>query len=282
MKKLLLSLLIIVGATMTISAQNQDVIYLNNGGIIKGSIIGQNADGSIKIQTADGSIFVYNQSDIKDQAIERMTQIYGKKILDTPKHSFGVRVGGLLTKAFLGELIIDDDPKHTFCPGAYIGGSYEIALNKTRRWFFQTGLGFQYTQGKYEASSSWGFNGFDSYGTEIKTNTLLLEIPIMFAYKFSIGKKLVMYPSIGANYALGLWGDYSHTEYDKYGNPDTEEGNPFIQKEYEYDNPTFYRHGVYVKAMLNLDINKIHIEGGIAYGIHGDYWGMNLGIGYNF
>ena len=47
----------------------QDVVYLKNGGIIRGLIIEQMPGVSLKIQTSDGSVFVY-----KMEEIEKMTK----------------------------------------------------------------------------------------------------------------------------------------------------------------------------------------------------------------
>ena len=43
----------------------QEVVYLKNGSIIKGSIIEQIPNESLKIQTADGSIFFYKVAEIE-------------------------------------------------------------------------------------------------------------------------------------------------------------------------------------------------------------------------
>lgn len=51
------------------SQQMQDVVYLKDGSIIRGVIIEQVPNRSIKIQTNDGSIFVY-----KIEQIEKMTK----------------------------------------------------------------------------------------------------------------------------------------------------------------------------------------------------------------
>jgi hypothetical protein len=42
----------------------QDVVYLKNGSIIRGMIIEQVPNKTIKIQTADGSVFVYQMEDV--------------------------------------------------------------------------------------------------------------------------------------------------------------------------------------------------------------------------
>ena len=67
MKKitLLISLLLI---SVVIYAQKNnlvDVVYLKNGSILRGIIIEQVPNESIKLQTADGNIFVYQTSEIE-------------------------------------------------------------------------------------------------------------------------------------------------------------------------------------------------------------------------
>ncbi len=47
----------------------QDVVYLKNGSVIRGTIIEQVPNVQIKIKTSDGSIFVY-----KIEEIEKMTK----------------------------------------------------------------------------------------------------------------------------------------------------------------------------------------------------------------
>ena len=51
----------------------KDVVYLKNGGIVKGTIIEQTPGQSLKIQTNDGSVFVYNMSDIEKIAKEQVS-----------------------------------------------------------------------------------------------------------------------------------------------------------------------------------------------------------------
>jgi hypothetical protein len=49
----------------------QDVVYLKNGSVIKGLIIEQVPNESLKIQTADGSIFVYEMNQVAKIAKEQ-------------------------------------------------------------------------------------------------------------------------------------------------------------------------------------------------------------------
>ena len=60
----LVLMLTIFSLGLTAQESYQDVVYLKNGSIIKGTIIEQVPNESIKIQTADGSIFVYKMEEI--------------------------------------------------------------------------------------------------------------------------------------------------------------------------------------------------------------------------
>lgn len=65
MKKLFI-LLIAALACMSLSAQTlNECVYLKNGSVIKGIIIEQVPNVSLKIQTADGSIFVYEMDQVE-------------------------------------------------------------------------------------------------------------------------------------------------------------------------------------------------------------------------
>lgn len=73
MKKLLLSLCFFMSSSFFLMAQNlTEVVYLKNGSIIRGTVIEQVPNESLKIQTADGSIFAYSMDEVlkitKEQA----------------------------------------------------------------------------------------------------------------------------------------------------------------------------------------------------------------------
>lgn len=74
MKKIrtsLLFLLLLSAGTLLFGEESSvDVIYLQNGSIIKGSITARPAEGPVKIETADGSLFVFSWDEIKEIATE--------------------------------------------------------------------------------------------------------------------------------------------------------------------------------------------------------------------
>lgn len=71
MRRIFLLLIIWLSLNATAFSQNplQETVYLKNGSVIKGTIVEQVPNHSIKIQTADGSIFVY-----KMEEVEKMTK----------------------------------------------------------------------------------------------------------------------------------------------------------------------------------------------------------------
>ena len=85
MKKLLLLFTLLVGISLHCAAQNYtEVVYLKNGSIIRGIIIEQIPNSSLKIQTADGSIFAYPMNEVEKitkevGASKNRHQDFGKK-----------------------------------------------------------------------------------------------------------------------------------------------------------------------------------------------------------
>ena len=72
MKKTLLLVLFIMVSVFYASALGhlQDVVYLKNGSIIRGIIVEQVPNESIKVETRDGNIFVYKMDEIQKIAKE--------------------------------------------------------------------------------------------------------------------------------------------------------------------------------------------------------------------
>lgn len=77
MKKAVAFSLFLIAFCCSIAAQSIDVLHLQNGSIIRGSIVEFEPQGNVKIQTADGSLFVYPSSEVvkieKDQAVSTQT-----------------------------------------------------------------------------------------------------------------------------------------------------------------------------------------------------------------
>lgn len=66
MKKLLLLLTLLMGFSIHSIAQNYtEAVYLKNGSVIRGLIIEEVPNSSLKIQTSDGNIFSYTMDEIQ-------------------------------------------------------------------------------------------------------------------------------------------------------------------------------------------------------------------------
>jgi len=102
MKKILLLALFILASVFYAKAQNnlQDVVYLKNGSIIRGIIIEQVPNESIKVETRDGNVFVYKIDEIQKIAKEAGRAYGGNRSLrqsefNKPRGYMGlVEIGG--------------------------------------------------------------------------------------------------------------------------------------------------------------------------------------------
>jgi hypothetical protein len=69
-KVFLLALLVFIQYSLLAQNNRQDVVYLKNGGITRGTIIELIPEKQIKIETFDGNVFVYQMSEIEKYAKE--------------------------------------------------------------------------------------------------------------------------------------------------------------------------------------------------------------------
>lgn len=271
MKKFLLALMgIAVMAGSAFAQQYQEVVHLKNGSIIKGSIIEQSADG-IKIQTAEGNVFVFASDEIQSQTQEKVTHIKGKKVLDLPKHYFGLRAGALFTTASAGDTMSETDDK--ICLGAHVGVVYNVAMGKTHRWYFQTGIDMQLRQSKNLESDRFDAGGsLDDCGWE--TQSIYLTVPAMFSRKCKLSKHWILSPSIGLAYTYGVWGEFTRKDYGY-----EEKGDLF--EENDGNNAWFDRHAIDMKFSIDFEYKKLFFGIG-GWTTIGDYSGFNVSIGCNF
>lgn len=86
MKKILISFALLFG-TLNVGAQKmQETVYLKNGSIIKGTIVEQVPNESLKIRTADGSLFVYQMSEVTKITKEEEVKPAKKVVIGDGKH----------------------------------------------------------------------------------------------------------------------------------------------------------------------------------------------------
>jgi hypothetical protein len=76
--------------TNNISNKTRDVVYLKNGSIIRGDIVEQILNKSVKIQTANGSYSVYNMSEIEKIIKDTIANSRLNVSSEQPKVSIGI------------------------------------------------------------------------------------------------------------------------------------------------------------------------------------------------
>lgn len=96
MKKLILiiALLLITHAVLFAQKNPEDVLYLKNGGIIRGSIIEWVPDSAIKIEIAGGSLLVYKTNEIRIVAKEEKIKKEKQKTMISDSHGFRFGMDG--------------------------------------------------------------------------------------------------------------------------------------------------------------------------------------------
>jgi hypothetical protein len=101
MKKITLLLSVLFISVAIYAQQNNmiDVVYLKNGSILRGIIIEQVPNESIKLQTSDGNIFVYQTDEIlkitKDTNVKqsRKQLVFGDNDIQQRKGYIGLSIG---------------------------------------------------------------------------------------------------------------------------------------------------------------------------------------------
>jgi len=90
--------ILLVTSITSYAQQWVEVVYLKNGGQVRGNIIEQIPDKTLKIQTADGSIFVYNFTEVERIAKEQVQAVERQERLNSGFTSTEILYGLLQEK----------------------------------------------------------------------------------------------------------------------------------------------------------------------------------------
>ena len=209
LKKLgILFAFIFVGIVASAQSEMRDVIYLKNGGVVKGIIIEQIPNESVKLQTSDGSTFVYKMEEVEKLSKELNDNQIKQKKLQVPRKS---PVGATLLSALLpgvGELYATNAQKgwgtmvcSILCPGIITGCGYYLgyALGSPEVVYICSGLA------SLSYLTLW-------VGSMISANRLAKEVNIQNGYlSFKIGDKtsLGFRPELSYNNIMTQGGNVS-------------------------------------------------------------------------
>ena len=117
--------------TEVASQQMQDVVYLKNGSIIRGTIIEQMPGKTIKIRTGDGNIFVYSMDQVHRIAKETITKRTKRK---SPGLALAISlIGGLLIDG-MGQLYNEEIGKGLgFAAWSLVGQTFIVVGSEDNR-----------------------------------------------------------------------------------------------------------------------------------------------------
>lgn len=120
------------GVALAQTAPMQDVVYLKNGSVIRGVIIEQVPNESLKIETRDGNVFVYRMEEITKMTKEQAPNYYGVRpryeakargYMGIVEAGYGIGVG-----EYLDRFEVDVVNGYQFSPYFALGGGIGVNI----------------------------------------------------------------------------------------------------------------------------------------------------------
>ena len=185
-KRIFLVFAMLIGCLSIFAQSFQEVVYLKNGSVVRGVIIEQVPNESLKIQTADGSIFAYKMDEVLKISKEAKN-----------RSSLNVNKRGYRPKGYRGFAEIDGG----FAAGSengdgYIGFSTSHGYQTCPYFFIGAGLGVQY---HFDLETVF-MPIFGNIHINFLDNRVSPFLDIKGGYSPVDGKGGYFAPSIGINY----------------------------------------------------------------------------------
>lgn len=171
MRKLLLLFALLAAFSIQCIAQSYtEVVYLKNGSIIRGIVIEQVPNKSLKIKTADGSIFAY--------AMDEVEKITKEAYYAKGNHNYGT---GYSLKGYKG-----------FVETGY---TFDLSDCNAERFTISTTHGYQF--------NNYLFVG-GGIGLNLYTDADLYSVPVFASFRANfMNKKITPFADIKSGYAAG-------------------------------------------------------------------------------
>jgi hypothetical protein len=184
MKKTLCVLALLLGGfCVALSAQNkmQDVVYLKNGSMIRGMIVEQVPNESLKIRTKDGSLFVYT--------IDEISRITKESKVTTSPGSVDAGYRGFVDLGYtIGTSRFDDT------------GRIELSTSHGYQFnpylFLGAGLAINYHIGWDE----WNVPIFLNFRTNFINRPVTPFLDLRVGYTAGDGDGMYLYPALGMSF----------------------------------------------------------------------------------
>lgn len=238
MRKLLLLLTLLLSISTYVAAQNYtEVVYLKNGSVIKGVIIEQVPNVSLKIKTSDGSLIICQMNDVeKITKEERYTRDYRKDVNNR-------KAARNTLKGYKG----------------FVDVGYIADLS-------------DYNADKVEVSTSHGYQ-FNNYfyvgggvAVDFYTDADLIAAPIFVDFRANfINKKITPFADIKTGYSVGdVEGVYVATGIGvRFSLKGKKALN--LKLEYNYQQYDYYYRGYYMNFDDTLDLEGLGFKVGFEF-----------------
>lgn len=238
MRKLLLLLTLLLSISTYVAAQSYtEVVYLKNGSVIKGVIIEQVPNVSLKIKTSDGSLIICQMNDVeKITKEERYTRDYRK---DVNNH----KTARNTLKGYKG-----------FVDVGYIADLSDYNADKVE---ISTSHGYQFNNYFYVG----GGVAVDFY-----TDADLIAAPIFVDFRANfINKKITPFADIKTGYSVGdVEGVYVATGIGvRFSLKGKKALN--LKLEYNYQQYDYYYRGYYMNFDDTLDLEGLGFKVGFEF-----------------
>ncbi len=281
--------MLVLVSTLASARTKQDVIYLKNGEVVRGEIIGHDYQGFntlVQIRTADGNVLSFQMDEVEmisngeDKVGKR-----GSKDDDIVRAQWGLRTGMNFSK-MTGTYLEED---YSSLLGFHFGVVVDVPLYKDNLYLQP---GFYYMQKGFKLEYSYEYKK-QSLEEEVKQRLNYFEIPLLLSGRYTFGIAQLQV-NFGPYISFGGWGRWEYkVGYDKYWDRDSESDTPgkvwdagliigagvllnrhfYIGFQYDFGLIDFYGEGLY----------------NYSYGSH-DYSGGEktktrscmISVGYNF
>jgi hypothetical protein len=251
-----LLVVVLAGLASFVHAQQtmEEVVYLKNGSIVRGMIIEQVPNRTIKIQTADGNVFVFDMEDIEKLTKEPVFR--GRPVArnrqqvaapDTPERKRAGRFSGMIQGMGVGFQTLAGSTGM-----AYFETSFVCGYRFREFLFVGGGLGVEHMIGDFRDS----YNICVPVFVTAKVNMNRKRVSPYF--QFDIGTRyngnvyfqdgLFIYPKVGLDFNLGARKQralFLSLSLFEYGNQPSY--YPYHSSEYD-SYPDYYEHEFYSKV----------------------------------
>mgnify|MGYP001024681200 FL=1 len=238
MRKLLLLLTLLLSISTYVAAQNYtEVVYLKNGSVIKGVIIEQVPNVSLKIKTNDGSLIICQMNEVeKITKEERYTRDYRKDV-DNRKAARNT------LKGYKG-----------FVDFGYIADLSDYDANKVE---ISTSHGYQFNNYFYLGGG---------VAADFYTDADLIAVPIFVDFRANfINKKVTPFADIKTGYSVGdVEGLYVSTGIGvRFSLKGKKALN--LKLEYNYQQYDYYYSGYYISYDDTADLEGLGFKVGFEF-----------------